>query len=122
MNVETYNPSTELPVSFSSRAIKHLTKQVLKNSAKGIIFNVREAGCSGFKYLLELAFEIEKETLFFTLSDSLTLYVKPEIMALIRGTQVDYILEGVNHRLDFKNPNATASCGCGESFSVEVQS
>ncbi len=121
MKVETYNPSTKIPVTFTESAIAHLSRQVEVKSAKGILFNVREAGCSGFKYLLELAFEIEEGTQSFDLSDQLKLYVKPEIMALIRGTQVDYIQEGVNHRLDFKNPNATASCGCGESFSVEQQ-
>ena len=121
MTVETYNPETTNPVSFSESAIAHLTNQVESKSAKGILFNVREAGCSGFKYLLELAFEIEDNTHSFDLSEHLKLYVKPEIMSLIRGTQVDYIQEGVNRRLDFKNPNATASCGCGESFSVEKQ-
>jgi len=121
MSVDTYNPNTTNPVTFTESAVTHLAKQVETKSAKGILFNVREAGCSGFKYLLELAFEIEENTHSFDLSDQLKLYVKPEIMALIRGTQVDYIQEGVNHRLEFKNPNATASCGCGESFSVEQQ-
>ncbi len=121
MTVETYNPSTTNPVTFTESAIAHLARQVEVKSAKGILFNVREAGCSGFKYLLELAFEIEEGTHSFDLNDQLKLYIKPEIMTLIRGTQVDYIQEGVNRRLDFKNPNATASCGCGESFSVEQQ-
>lgn len=121
MTVETYNPIATNPVTFTESAIAHLTRQVEVKSAKGILFNVREAGCSGFKYLLELAFEVEEDTRSFDLSDHLKLYIKPEIMALIRGTQVDYIQEGVNRRLDFKNPNATASCGCGESFSVEHQ-
>ncbi len=121
MTVETYKPSTTNPVTFTESAIAHLAAQVEVKSAKGILFNVREAGCSGFKYLLELAFEIDEGTHSFDLNDELKLYVKPEVMALIRGTQVDYIQEGVNRRLDFKNPNATASCGCGESFSVEQQ-
>ena len=121
MSVEKYNPSTKLPVEFTNAAIRHLEKQVEQKSAKGILFNVREAGCSGFKYLLELAFELEKETLEFQLTNDLTLFVTEKVLPLIRGTKIDYIKEGVNYRLAFSNPNATASCGCGESFSVEQQ-
>ena len=37
---------------------------------------------------------------------------------LVQGTVIDYVTEGLNSALTFKNPNATAECGCGESFSV----
>jgi len=121
MSVEKYNPTKTLPVEFTDSAIEHLVTQVQQQSAKGILFNVREAGCSGFKYLLELAFEIDQKTLNFKLNNTLTLYVSEKVLPLIRGTKVDYIKEGVNYRLAFSNPNATASCGCGESFSVEQQ-
>ncbi|MEP1744131.1 MAG: iron-sulfur cluster assembly accessory protein [Kangiellaceae bacterium] len=118
MSVETFNPKAITPVKFSEKAIKHLHKQVINQSAAGIMFNVKESGCSGFKYLLELAHEVDPDANTYPLTEELVLYVKPEIIELIRGTEVDYIQEGVNHRLDFQNPNATASCGCGESFSV----
>ena len=122
MTVEKFNPDNICPVKFSDKAISHLQEQVTKKLAKGILFNVKESGCSGFKYLLELAFEIEENAKKYPLNAELDLYVNAEIVNLIRGTEVDYIQEGVNHRLDFKNPNATASCGCGESFSVAQQS
>lgn len=122
MSVSTYNPQENIPVSFTSSAVKHLTNQVAKKQAKGIEFNVKESGCSGYKYLLELAFDVAEDALSYSLSDDLILYISPSILPLINGTQVDYIQEGVNFHLDFKNPNATAQCGCGESFSVEQQS
>ena len=122
MTVETFNPNSNNPVKFTDKALTHLQKQVVSQSAKGVMFNVKESGCSGFKYLLELAFEVDDKANVYPLNDSLNLYVLPNIIELIRGTEVDYIQEGVNQRLDFKNPNATASCGCGESFSVAKQS
>lgn len=121
MSVETFNPNATKPVSFTKKALSHLQSQVKKQSAKGIVFNVKESGCSGYKYLLELAFEIEDDAITYSLNESLNLFVSNKIVNLIRGTEVDYIQEGVNFRLDFKNPNATASCGCGESFSVTPQ-
>lgn len=121
MTVETYNPATHTPVKFTPAAIKHLSKQVKTQSAKGIVFNVKESGCSGFKYLLELAFEVSDDCNRYPLSEALDLFISKKIIALIKGTEVDYLQEGVNFRLDFKNPNATALCGCGESFSVDPQ-
>jgi len=120
--VKKFVPSNEVPVSFTGKAISHLENQVEKQSAKGILFNVKESGCSGLKYLLELAFEIDNESKCFAITDNLNLYINAKIIEFIRGTEIDYVQEGVNHRLDFKNPNATASCGCGESFSVVKQS
>ena len=121
MSVETFNPANVTPVSFTEKALSHLQSQVKKQSAQGIVFNVKESGCSGYKYLLELAFEIESDAITYPLNNDLNLFVSESIVNLIRGTEVDYIQEGVNRRLDFKNPNATASCGCGESFSVTPQ-
>ncbi len=121
MTVTTYDPNKVIPVSFTDKAIKHLSKQVELKNAKGIMFNVKESGCSGFKYLLELAFEVNPDSILYPLSDKLDLFVIPKIIPLINGTQVDYTQEGVNFQLVFNNPNATALCGCGESFSVEPQ-
>ncbi len=121
MSVSTFNPKTANPVSFSEKAIKHLEKQVSNQQAAGVRFEVKESGCSGFKYLLEIAETTNPQDLEFSLSDKLSLYIAPKVVPLIQGTQVDYVQEGLNSRLDFKNPNATATCGCGESFTVEQQ-
>jgi iron-sulfur cluster assembly accessory protein len=53
------------------------------------------------------------------LVNGIHLYVEPAAMSLLHGTQIDYAREGVNRTLKFNNPNVTAECGCGESFSVE---
>ncbi len=49
---------------------------------------------------------------------SVTLYVRKQDVPLVEGTEVDYVTEGLNSSLKFKNPNATTYCGCGESFAV----
>jgi len=36
----------------------------------------------------------------------------------LRGTQVDYVRQGLNEGFEFSNPNARDYCGCGESFRV----
>jgi iron-sulfur cluster assembly protein len=41
-----------------------------------------------------------------------------EALAVIDGTEVDFVREGLNEAFRFRNPNARGECGCGESFSV----
>jgi iron-sulfur cluster assembly protein len=36
----------------------------------------------------------------------------------LNGTQLDFVREGLNEGFIFKNPNVSAECGCGESFTV----
>jgi len=48
----------------------------------------------------------------------LLLYVSAEDLPIVSGTEVDFVTEGLNSALKFKNPNAESHCGCGESFSV----
>ena len=44
--------------------------------------------------------------------------VDAKSLPFLQGMEVDYVREGLNQRLAFRNPNVKDSCGCGESFSV----
>ena len=39
-------------------------------------------------------------------------------LELLKGSELDYVEEMVGSSFQVKNPNATSSCGCGNSFSV----
>ena len=39
-------------------------------------------------------------------------------LPILDGTELDWVREGLNEGFKFHNPNATATCGCGESFAV----
>ena len=45
-------------------------------------------------------------------------YVDRPSLALIDGTKVDFVREGLNESFRFENPNVKGECGCGESFTV----
>ena len=47
-----------------------------------------------------------------------SILIDNESMPFIKGTEIDFIDEGLNQVFKFKNPNATGECGCGESFSI----
>ena len=75
--------------------------------------NVKGGGCSGFKYEWDMT---DDPKTFPVLDDILV--VDPMAEMFLFGCTVDYVRELGGNYLTVKNPNATASCGCGESFAV----
>jgi iron-sulfur cluster insertion protein len=80
---------------------------------KYVSLNVRGGGCSGFQYEWNFTDTTENGNL---VDDILVVDVMAEMFLF--GCTVDYIQELGGSYLKVVNPNATASCGCGESFAV----
>ncbi len=53
--------------------------------------------------------------------ENLTVYVDKKSLLFLAGTVLDFENTLFSKRFIFKNPNAIASCSCGESFSIEHQ-
>ena len=71
--------------------------------------SVKGGGCSGFQYVWDVT---EEEPTVGNLT------VDPIAEMFVMGCTVDYVNELGGSYLKVINPNATASCGCGESFAV----
>lgn len=74
-------------------------------------------GCSGFQY----GFEFEQQTGpndTEIVVDDVTVVVDEASLPLLSGAEVDYQDDLTGSRFVINNPNATATCGCGSSFSV----
>ena len=52
-------------------------------------------------------------------AEGIRVYVDQLSVPYLTGTEIDYVTEGLNSSLKFRNPNATGECGCGESFKVD---
>jgi iron-sulfur cluster assembly protein len=83
----------------------------------GLRLGVKTSGCSGMAYTLEFVDEATPEDLIFD-SYGVKVLVDPTSLVYLDGTELDYTKEGLNEGFKFNNPNAKASCGCGESFSA----
>jgi len=83
----------------------------------GLRVGVKTSGCSGMAYTLEFVDEASAEDMIFE-SHGVKVLVDPTSIVYLDGTELDYTKEGLNEGFKFNNPNAQASCGCGESFSV----
>lgn len=79
--------------------------------------SVEGGGCSGFQYRFGLAEAIEPEDMAVE-RDGVTLVVDDVSIDLVRGSAVDFVSDLGGQAFRVTNPNATAGCGCGTSFSV----
>ena len=87
--------------------------------AVGLRFGVKKTGCSGWGYLADLAREQRADDTVFE-QDGVRILVDAESLALVDGTEIDFLKQGLNEQFVFRNPTVTAECGCGESFTTRA--
>lgn len=105
-------------LTLTESAAAHILKLMQKNtSVQGIRLGVKESGCAGFGYVLELIHQVNADDLVFE-RDGARLYVPLKAMPFIDGTEVDFVHEGLNQMFKYNNPKAQHACGCGESFGL----
>ncbi len=86
--------------------------------ALGLRFGVTRTGCSGWGHITDLAKDQREGDVVFE-QDGVRIYVDADSLALVDGTEIDFGKQGLSETFTFKNPNAAAECGCGESFTTE---
>jgi iron-sulfur cluster assembly protein len=107
-----------MALSVTPRAAAQIRKVLAKRgSGVGLRLAVKTSGCSGYAYALEFADTVDGGDLAFE-SEGVQLLVQAASLPLIDGTRLDWVREGLNEGFKFDNPNAAATCGCGESFAV----
>jgi len=74
-------------------------------------------GCSGFQYRFDLVEAGEDEDLKIE-RDGAAALVDPFSLALLKGSEIDFVDELAGAEFRVRNPNAKSSCGCGVSFSI----
>jgi iron-sulfur cluster assembly protein len=91
----------------------------LDNRRKGIgmRIGVRTTGCSGMAYVLEFADKLTEGDIEID-ERGITLIVSKKDLVYLQGMEIDYQKKGLNEGFEFNNPNESARCGCGESFTV----
>ncbi|MFW6094021.1 MAG: HesB/IscA family protein [Pseudomonadota bacterium] len=119
MTVSNFDPQTII-VTDAARA--HLRAQIAQSGQPYLRLGVKESGCNGYMYTLDYLDAPTERDRAYSVGDGVTLYVNDDDLALVRGTEVDYVTEGLNASLRFRNPNAATYCGCGESFAVAAAS
>ena len=94
--------------------LQELTREET-NPQIGLRVYVYSGGCSGFRYgmMLEDAPTAEDRVLE---ASGIKVYVDGQSVALLKGSQIDYVDTLMGAGFTVNNPNAVAACGCGSSF------
>ncbi|MBG6241780.1 MAG: Fe-S cluster assembly scaffold SufA [Candidatus Symbiopectobacterium sp. Dall1.0] len=120
-NVETFSldENTWKGLTLTASAAQQILRLVQSDdSVKGLRLSVKQSGCAGFGYVLDLVNAPDAGDLVFE-REGAHLYVPLKAMPFIDGTELDYVREGLNQIFKFNNPKAQHACGCGESFGIE---
>ncbi|WP_108680769.1 iron-sulfur cluster insertion protein ErpA [Methyloceanibacter sp. wino2] len=109
---------TEPSITISSSAAKRIVELVNEDdNAEMFRVSVEGGGCSGFQYRFELIKGAAPDDMLIE-RDGATVAIDPTSVPFIAGSEIDFIDELIGAQFKISNPNATASCGCGTSFSV----
>jgi iron-sulfur cluster assembly accessory protein len=83
----------------------------------GLRVFVQGGGCSGFQYGLMIEESGGVGDQVFE-SNGIKLFVDPVSISYVKGAEVDFVDTITGGGFTIKNPNATSTCGCGQSFNV----
>lgn len=106
-------------VTVTEKALGHIReiyKQEQQGLDKGLRLGVTGGGCSGLSYKIEFSDRKDKDNVL-DFGD-IKIFIDPKSSIYLKGVELDF-KDGLNGKgFVFSNPNATNTCGCGESFSV----
>lgn len=83
----------------------------------GLRVGVRNGGCAGMAYTMNLAGEIEAGDEVVE-DQGIKILVAPKDLMFLLGTRLDFEANTLQASFTFHNPNQTGACGCGESVSI----
>ena len=107
-----------MAISLTDAAADRVRSYIEKRKdSLGLRLGVTPTGCSGYSYVINYAEEIGADDVIFE-DKGIKVVIDPEALALIDGTEVDFVKNGLNEAFSFRNPNIKGECGCGESFTV----
>ena len=79
--------------------------------------SVQGGGCSGFQYKFDFVGTKEDDDLV-VFKEGATVLIDPVSAQYMTGAEIDFVDDLIGASFKINNPVATASCGCGTSFSI----
>jgi iron-sulfur cluster assembly accessory protein len=105
-------------ITLTERAAKRINQIVAAQPDKSALrISVLGGGCSGFQYEFELDDNRNDDDLEVT-RDGASVLIDSVSLVYVLGSEIDFVDDLIGAQFKISNPNATASCGCGTSFSI----
>ena len=105
-------------ITLTSNAARRIG-EILATEPSGAMLriSVNGGGCSGFQYGFDIERSRQDDDLVVE-RDGATVLVDETSLQFLRGSTVDFVDDLIGQSFKIENPQATASCGCGTSFSL----
>jgi iron-sulfur cluster assembly accessory protein len=105
-------------IRLSERAAKRIG-EILSTEPSGTMLrvSVEGGGCSGFQYKFDMERERGEDDVVIQ-NNGATVLVDSVSAPYLAGAEIDFVDDLIGAAFKINNPNATASCGCGTSFSI----
>ena len=111
---------SRMKVMSLTEAAASRVKEIMAGSDKpaaALRVGVRNGGCAGMSYTMELAESIEP--LDEVIEDKgVKVLIDPKAVLFLLGAQMDFKSDRLGASFTFRNPNETSACGCGESVAI----
>ncbi|WP_297731616.1 iron-sulfur cluster insertion protein ErpA [uncultured Maricaulis sp.] len=105
-------------VSLSASAAKQINTIIAAQASTGLLrIGVVGGGCSGFSYTFDLDETVNEDDQVIE-RDGAKVVIDEASLPFLEGSEIDYVDELIGASFKIHNPNATAACGCGTSFSI----
>ena len=106
-------------ITLTDAAIDRVTEIVdaADEGAEGIRVGVKNGGCAGMEYTVDLVTEPDPKDDKVEAGDN-AVFIAPEAVLFLLGTEMDFEVTKLRSGFVFNNPNQTSACGCGESVTL----
>ena len=109
---------SDTSITLSDRAVRRIA-DLLRAEDGATLFrvSVEGGGCSGFQYRFDLVRDTAPDDLRIE-RDGARVVVDPVSLGFLEAAEIDFVDDLIGSQFKINNPNVTASCGCGTSFSI----
>ncbi|PVH30527.1 HesB/IscA family protein [Pararhodobacter oceanensis] len=106
------------PITLTDAAERHIARLMEKQGKLGLRIGVKKGGCAGMEYTMDFADEIEPHEEVIEQGDARVI-VAPMAQMFLFGTEIDHQTGLLESGFQFRNPNVSDACGCGESIKFD---
>jgi len=108
----------DLSITVSDTAAKQISEIIAREPENTMLrVSVEGGGCSGFQYKFDLVQARDNDDMAIEKGGVMVL-VDPISVEYMQGSVIDFVDDLIGASFQVRNPNATAGCGCGTSFSI----
>ncbi|MEL6425790.1 MAG: iron-sulfur cluster assembly accessory protein [Pseudomonadota bacterium] len=106
-------------VTLTDAAAAQIRKLMDAGQTEGLRIGVKKGGCAGMEYTMDYVAEVDPNDEMVE-QDGARVMIAPMAQMFLFGTEIDYTTSLLESGFQFRNPNVTEACGCGESVKFAV--